>query len=58
VRATLTQKQTEESRRDKIRQFRQQKKFGKKVEAEAKVAKQMQKKAMLDEVRNIMLIRN
>ncbi|XP_065332347.1 probable rRNA-processing protein EBP2 homolog [Cloeon dipterum] len=51
VRDALTKKQTEEERREKIRQFRQQKKFGKKVEAQAKVAKQMQKKAMLDEVK-------
>lgn len=50
MRETLSQKQTEEARREKIRQFRTQKKFGKKVEAEVKVAKQMQKKAMLDEV--------
>lgn len=50
MRATLNQKQTEEARREKIRQFRHQKKFGKKVEAEVKVAKQKQKKAMLDEV--------
>ncbi|XP_059480603.1 probable rRNA-processing protein EBP2 homolog [Neocloeon triangulifer] len=51
VRANLTKKKTEEERREKVRNFRQQKKFGKKVEAEARVAKQMQKKAMLDEVR-------
>jgi hypothetical protein len=50
VRGSLVQKQTEEARREKIRKFRQQKKFGKKVEAEVKVAKMMQRKSVLDEV--------
>ncbi|KAF4524920.1 hypothetical protein B566_EDAN013882 [Ephemera danica] len=51
VRNVLTKKKVEEERREKVRQFRQLKKFGKKVQAESRVAKAQQKKAILDEVK-------
>jgi hypothetical protein len=51
VREVLAKKQTEMENKEKIRNFRLQKKFSKKVQAEVRVNKAAQKKAMLDEVK-------